>query len=92
MIHKNYTEERITISKIEAENIKAKTRFINNVNIREWVSTIIRSLLGLLLIITGFFKFLGDSNNSYFIALIIAGAFILSLSKTKIEEVLKGFK
>ncbi|MFC1728207.1 hypothetical protein ACFLZ7_01935 [Nanoarchaeota archaeon] len=89
----NVISERITnygmISKVEADNIKAKTRLINHTTTMEWVRMIIAIVLGLTITLIGLILFLKNNDINY-IALMTVGVFILTASQPKIEEIMKN--
>ena len=70
----------------ESNNKIAKTRFINHSNIRMWISF----SFGLLVSILGLILFLFNTENYYFIALMLVGAFIMSMNKPDLSGMLSG--
>lgn len=85
---KNTTTRKIRcgeIGKVEIDNIKARTRFINHSNLREWIMIFI----GITIVAIGGVFFIGDTENAKLIAFMFVGVFILAGKKSKIGEILK---
>lgn len=76
------------MSRVEVNHIKAKTQAIKHANILNWIIVLSSIIFGLIITIIGLGLFLKNSDNNNYLYLLVAGIFLMTLSKPSIEKIL----